>query len=276
MKPIKNDIMIKKKNFLVALFVATATLFTACSDDDDGTTPVIGPTGTIMVENQTLMDRMVTVSNVEISDDGWLLIYRNNAGILGTEILGYTHIESGSHQDVTVELDEDLEISSGEVLWAALHVDENDNNQLDWDGFTGVDIPVRSGDDPVAESFIVTIESNSVTAADQAISDDNSITVSNVLLEEAGWIVVHNDNDEGPGEEILAISGLITAGSHDNVEIEFEDSAEVNVGDKIWIMLHTDTGTAGVYEFNGGANGFDLPVLGADNKPVMTSITITE
>lgn len=266
--------MIKKRNFLVALFVATAALFTACSDDDDGTPPVIAPTGSIVVEDQNLMDGMLTISNVVISDDGWLVLYRDNAGVQGTEILGSSHIEAGTHEDVTVELDEGVELTTGETVWVALHVDDDDDGVLDWNGTSGTDVPIRSGTLNVAESFTVTIESNSVTAEDQAIADDNSITISNVTLEENGWIVVHNEVDGAPGE-VIGVSDLIVAGSHDDVKVILDESATVNVGDILWVMLHTDTGTAGLYEFD-GVNGFDLPVLNDDDTPVMISVTVTE
>jgi hypothetical protein len=266
--------MIKKKNYWLAFFLSTAMIFISCSDDDDGgTPPVIDPTGSIMVEDHSLMNGMVTINNVVISDDGWLVIYRDNVGAVGTEIIGYTHIDAGTHDDVTVELDED--VVDGETLWAALHVDDDDDGEFDWDGSTGTDVPIRTGVAHVAESFIVTVDSNSVTAENQSIGDDNSITVSNVMLEEAGWIVVHNDEDGNPGE-VLGVSDLITAGSHNNVVIDLGDS-EVNVGDTLWIMLHTDTGTAGEYEFDPESDDdFDLPILDGDNQPVMISITVTE
>ncbi|WP_029036097.1 DUF7282 domain-containing protein [Salinimicrobium xinjiangense] len=270
--------MIKQKNYLVVLFLATIGLFTACSDDDDGgAPPVIEPTGSIVVEDQTLMNGMVTVSNVEMSNDGWLVIYKDNAGVLGTEVLGHTHVEAGSHEDVTVELDESA-LTSGEVLWAALHVDSDEDGEFDWNGITGTDSPVRSGTVPVAESFTLNIDSsgemNTVSVGDQAVVD-GTITVDNVVLAEAGWIVVHANNDGAPGE-VVGISEVLTAGNHDDVTITFNDSAEVNVGDMLWIMLHSDTGVAGEYEFDGGDNGLDLPVFDGEGNPVMVSITVTE
>lgn len=267
--------MIRKKNFLVALFVATATFFTACSDDDDGgTPPVIAPTGSIEVDDQTVVNGTVTVNNVEISDDGWIVIYRDNAGVIGSEILGYHHIDDGEQENVVVDLNDDIEVTNGEMLWAGLHVDSNDDGEFDWDGTTGVDVPVGSGAMQVADSFTVTVdEPNSVTAGDQAVSE-NSITVDNVTMEEAGWLVVHADNEGAPGE-VIGISDVISAGSHDNVIVTFNDSADVNVGDTLWLMLHSDTGVAGEYEFD-GENGLDLPVMGSDDTPVMISITVTE
>lgn len=260
---------------MVVFFLAAATLFTACSDDDDGT-PVIEPTGSLMVEDQALVNGMITVSEVELSNDGWLVIYNDNNAVLGTEILGYTHVEAGTHDDVTVELEDDVEITSGDILWAALHIDDDEDGIFDWDGVTGIDVPIRSGVVTIAESFTVTTDSgetNAVTAEDQAVAD-GSITIDNVFLEEAGWVVVHNDADDAPGE-VIGVSEVLAAGSHDDVVVTFEETAEVNVGDVLWIMLHSDTGVAGDYEYD-GVNGLDEPILGDDNNPVMTSITIVE
>lgn len=264
--------MTKMKSFQLLFFLTTALFFSACSDDDDGgAPPVIDPTGSIEVENQTVVNGTLTIDMVVISEDGWLVIYRDNAGVQGTEVLGQTHLDAGTHNDVTVELDENVELIDGETLWAALHVDENEDGIFDWNGSTGIDVAIRTGLNNVAESFIVTVDS-SVTAEDQQVID-NTITVSNVNLQEAGWLVIHADADGSPGA-VIGVSDPLTAGSHDDVVITLDETAEVNVGDMLWIMMHSDTGVVGEYEFD-GANGLDLPVTDGEG-PIMTSITVTE
>ncbi len=268
--------MILKRNYFLLLFFFTAMFFTSCGDDDDAGIPVVAPTGSLGVGDQTIINGMITLDDVMISDDGWVVLYRDNSGTQGTEIVGQTFIEAGTYQDVMVELDTDADISDGETLWAALHVDINRDEVLDWDGTTGGDVPVRSGANNVSESFVVSLNlpgENSITAVDQPVTD-NSITVMNVSLEESGWVVVHADADGGPGE-VIGVSSVLAPGDHEDVVITLDDTAVVNVDDVLWIMLHLDNGVPGEYEFD-GANGFDPPVLDENDDPIMTSITITE
>lgn len=263
--------MILRRNYFLLLFFSTALFLTSCSDDDDaGTPPVVNPTGSLEVGDQAVVNGMVTIENVEVSDDSWIVIFRDNAGTQDTEILGQTHVDAGSHDNVTIDLG-DTDLTEGETLWAALHVDKGEPGIFDWDGTMGADVAIKSGNANVTRSFTVNL--NSLTVEDQAVVD-NTITISNVVLEGDGWIVVHADSEGAPGA-VIGVSELITAGSHDNVVITFDESAEVSVGDDLWIMLHEDTGVAGEYEFDGESE-FDHPLTGDDDAPIMTSITITE
>lgn len=265
--------MILKRNYFLLLLFSTAMFLTSCSDDDDsGTPPVVNPTGSLQVGDQAVMNGMITIDNVMVSDDSWVVIYRDGAGTQDNEVLGSTHVEAGNHDDVMVELDDVSSITDGETLWAALHVDSDEDGILDWDGTTGGDVAITNASD----SFVVTVDEdgeNAMTVEDQAVVD-NTLTVSNVQLAGAGWVVVHADNDGSPGE-VIGVSDVLAMGSSDDVAITLDESAEVAAGDTLWIMLHNDTGEDGVYEFD-GENGLDLPVMGDDNTPVMTSITVTE
>ncbi|NJW54486.1 hypothetical protein HC175_16370, partial [Salinimicrobium sp. CDJ15-91] len=50
---------------------------TSCSDDDDSI-DVIAPAGNLVVENQMLENNMLSISNVSMSQDGWVVIHRDN------------------------------------------------------------------------------------------------------------------------------------------------------------------------------------------------------
>ena len=118
---------------------------------------------------------------------------------------------------------------------------------------------------PVANAKLV--------VGDQTISQ-NQIWVNVADVPENGFIVIHKDNGMGgpvvPG--IVSEAKYITKGENKDVLVSLDATSTFMNGETLWIMLHQDTGTPGLYEFD-GANGFDGPFM-ANNMMVMTSIKI--
>lgn len=115
---------------------------------------------------------------------------------------------------------------------------------------------------------------DSFTATSQTLSQ-NMVMINSITLEDDGWVVIHADNGSDapvvPG--IISVPKYIEAGTSTNVMVQLDESATIADGDKIWIMLHTDDGVLGTYEFN-GTNGLDAPVTDSNDDVVMSSINI--
>jgi len=103
----------------------------------------------------------------------------------------------------------------------------------------------------------------SVAVSDQE-TDGTKVVVDQVVYEQAGWIVIHKDQDGKPGPVIGWAA--IQAGENMNVEVMLKETLMEST--KLWAMLHTDAGTMGEYEFPGD----DVPVK-VDDKIVMASFT---
>jgi len=104
----------------------------------------------------------------------------------------------------------------------------------------------------------------SVTVSDQAVKDD-SVTISKVISDGPGWIVIHLDN-HGPGA-VVGYAAL-RAGENTNVVVKIDTYTATP---KLYAMLHKDAGEVGVYEFPGA----DVPVkVGA--MMVNPSFTVTD
>ncbi len=118
---------------------------------------------------------------------------------------------------------------------------------------------------PVADAKLV--------VGDQTISQ-NKIWVSVADVPANGFIVIHKDDGAGgpvvPG--IVSEAKYITKGENKDVLVSLDATSMFMDGETLWVMLHEDTGTPGMYEFD-GANGFDGPFM-ANNMMVMTSIKI--
>lgn len=114
--------------------------------------------------------------------------------------------------------------------------------------------------------------SQTLTVSDQ-ISNRNSIVVSEVKVDQAGWVVVHRDNgNNGPVvPAIISTPKALAAGTNTNVKVEIPN-VSLTDGEKLWVMVHTDDGD-GMYEFDTDQS-VDGPVM-VDGNVLMTDIELS-
>lgn len=101
-------------------------------------------------------------------------------------------------------------------------------------------------------------------------SDGATVVIDSVVSEGDGFIVIHRDNDGSPGEVI----GHAPVSDGENTDVEVTLDGDVEDGETLWAMLHTDDNTMGTYEF-GDVEGADAPVTDADGDIVMQSFTVS-
>lgn len=265
-----------KKSYLLLLLMIMAVSFTSCSDDDDDGTPTMQPTGDLVVNDQSLENNMLTVSNVNMSDPGWVVIHRDNGSgepVVPDIISVPKYVAANESTNVTVQLADGVTLQDGETVWVMLHTDDGDE-VYEFDG-GDIDAPiVDASGNIVVKSIVVSIDAQpSVSVDDQALIN-NIITVSSITLNENGWVVVHADNGDAPQvPDIISQPVYLPAGSYTNVEVPMKDDVTVAANDQVWVMLHSDTNTEGLYEFDGGE--MDPPIV-VNEDIVMQEITITD
>ena len=272
-----------KKNYLLILLVVSMG-FVSCSDDDDNGDPMLEPTGSLMVEDQMLENNMLAISNVSMSDDGWVVIHRNteNGGPMVPEIISVPKmVEAGDLENIMVELKDGVEIEDGETLWAMLHTDDGATAEYEFNGTNGLDAPIKDASgNIVTKSFEVSVPmsaSDMLTVEDQVMAN-NVVEVAYINLSQDGYVVVHATNAAGDGPMVPAIISdpvYLEAGEHTDVEVPLKETAVVNAGDTVWVMLHGDTGTEMEYEFD-GENGLDLPITDEEGNVAVKPLVITE
>lgn len=270
-----------KKFYLLMLPMVLSLGLVSCSDDDDNIDPELPPTGSIVVDDEEMLqDRMLTINSVTMSDDGWVVVHRDNGGSpMVPEIISVPEpVEAGTTSNVMIELKDGVAVEDGETLWVMLHTDKGQIGTYEFDTVNGIDAPIMdASDNIVTESFMVSVETDApamLTATDQDLVN-GVVYVETITLEEDGYVVVHASNAAGDGPmvpEIISEPVYLEAGTYSNVGVPLTDDANVEAGDTLWVMLHKDTGEEGVYEFD-GSNGLDLPFMDGENI-VMTSITI--
>lgn len=129
--------------------------FTACSDDDDG--DIIPDTdASITAEDQTVEDNSLMVANVNVDDDGWIVVRRGSetGGIIADAV--FLDDEQTPRTDVRVPLHVDANLEDQETVVIMLYED-NDDNSFD----EATDFPFTDDmNNKVQATITVTVEEN--------------------------------------------------------------------------------------------------------------------
>ncbi|NGP87691.1 DUF7282 domain-containing protein [Fodinibius halophilus] len=249
----------------------------SCSDNGTGDDTNMEDPATLSVENQgTSNGNMLTIPEAKVSESAWVVIHRSNSsgdGPMVPDIIGKAMLESGTNTDVAIQLEES--VSDGEQLWAMLHKDTGTQGEYEFTGGDSPDQPITVDDKVLTKPFSISQTDPAIMADDQ-VNQSNSGGTFNVDVDaaEEGWIVIHRSNSAGDGPMVPDIIGkaAVDAGSNGTVQVTLNDGESVETGEKLWPMLHYDTGTDGEYEFD-GQSGLDQPVP-KDGSIVLTSFTV--
>ncbi|MFC4541930.1 hypothetical protein ACFO5R_08315 [Halosolutus amylolyticus] len=152
---------------------------------DDGLeeTPEEGTQSAMVTfEDQTTDGETVVVQNVTMASGGFVTIHDSSllvGNVIGSVIGTSEYLEPGTHENVTVTLDEPLE--EDETLIAMPHRDTNDNQTYDFVETDGQqDGPYLTPDDePVTDDAVVTVEDGAVDEepVDEAPDDSEETEV---------------------------------------------------------------------------------------------------
>jgi hypothetical protein len=116
---------------------------------------------------------------------------------------------------------------------------------------------------------------NSLVAEDQALeaAASNQVTVASVTMEEAGFVVIHQESTTAlvpsPGEVIG--HHVVQAGENTDVVVTLDRN--VRNGETLYAMLHEDTDDDGVYDFVSSGDP-DGPILGSDDQPIFDDFVV--
>ncbi len=253
----------------------------SCDDDDDtGITPVNEP-NRLSVMDQNLNDNMITVQTVTVEEDSWIVVHADNgsnAPIVPDIISEPEWVEAGTSTDVMVSINEMANIMDGDQLWVMLHTDTGTIGEYEFDGQNGFDPPITDMDDMIVmEPITISVEdpTGMLNVSSQTLTQ-NMIMVESATVNQNGWIVVHRDNgNNGPVvPEIISVPKWIEAGENMDVMVQIAENENLEDGEQLWVMLHTDTGTMGEYEFDGSDDSPDLPITDMEGNIVMSSINV--
>ncbi len=127
------------------------------SDEEDGRI-VEADTATVSISEQESDGSEVVVDSAQLSEGGFIAIHAGNAS--GDVVGNSDYLEAGSHEDITITLDEPMDEDFTAV--AMPHLDTNGNEAYD---FPGDDGPYTSNGTAVTDSANVTIVEETQTEA---------------------------------------------------------------------------------------------------------------
>ncbi|WP_435318599.1 DUF7282 domain-containing protein [Haloarchaeobius sp. TZWSO28] len=228
----------------------------------------------VQFTGQTSGGSTVVVDEVTLPEGGFVTIHDATLGdgktlesVRGTS----EYLEAGTHQNVTIHLDDTL--SSDATLFAMAHTDTNGDQRYTFVADGGsTDGPYTAGGDIVMQSADVTV-SATVSMADGPVADD-TVVVDRVELSQGGFVTVHDATvTEGAVfESIRGTSQYLSAGVHENVRITLEDPLTENT--TLVPMAHMDTDDDQTYTFDTSEGENDGPFT-ADGSAVVDTAAVT-
>ena len=138
-------IRILGRTVVVTLFIVTLVVVVFAQEGP-------GQTPSVVVNNQAPVNGTLTIGQVTVPQQAFLVIQRDPSGATGS-ILGRVALQTGSTANVVVPLDG--AVTPGEQLYAALYIDAAPVGVLE---APGADTPFLVNNQPVAQPFTITAE----------------------------------------------------------------------------------------------------------------------
>ena len=237
---------------------------------------------------QTSGGSTVVVENVTLSEGGFVTIHDASVAegnVLGSVVGSSAYLDAGTHENVTVHLDEPLRESGAFV--AMPHFDTDGDRVYDFVADNGeTDGPYTANGSAVVSQANVTV-SATVSMSDQP-TDGASVVVDRVELSQGGFVTVHDATvTEGAVfESIRGTSDYLAPGVHENVRVTLDVPVEENAtlvpmahmdtdGDQNYTFPESDGEADGPYTANGSAVVDTAAVTPSDTASVAFSEQVT-
>jgi PGF-CTERM protein len=237
---------------------------------------------------QTSGGSTVVVENVTLPEGGFVTIHDASVAegnVLGSVVGSSSYLDAGTHENVTVHLDEPLRESG--ALVAMPHFDTDGDRVYDFVADNGeTDGPYTANGSAVVSQANVTA-SATVSMSDQP-TDGHSVVVDRVELSQGGFVTVHDATvTEGAVfESIRGTSDYLAPGVHENVRVTLDAPVEENAtlvpmahrdtdGDRNYTFPESEGETDGPYTANGSAVVDTAAVTLSDTASVAFSEQVT-
>lgn len=116
---------------------------------------------------------------------------------------------------------------------------------------------------PISNQSLLPGAKNAVAVSDYTVG--KTVSVAIVLLQNPGYVMIHEDDKGNPGK-IIGTSKLLPAGESTNVVVNLTRASEE--GEELYAMLHLDDGDG---KFN--ATG-DTPLTDSEGNVVMMNFSV--
>jgi len=232
---------------------------------------------TVNMSDQPTDGSSVVVDRVELSENGFVTVHDSSLldGDTFDSVRGSSELlEAGVHEDVRVELDDELD--NEDTLVPMAHRDSNGDGEYTFVESEGSeDGPfVNDEGEAVTDTASVTpTNETNVTMSDTATSG-YYVQVDEVFVEEGGFVTVHDSTvlDNETFDSIRGSSDYLEPGLHRNVGVHLDEPLEED--DTLVPMAHRDTDGDEEYTFNESEGEEDGPYT-SDGEAVVDTAEAT-
>ncbi|WP_410766541.1 PGF-CTERM sorting domain-containing protein [Haloferax sp. DFSO60] len=231
-------------------------------------------TASVSFDNQATGGTTVVVDSVTLPEGGFVTIHDaslSDGNVLGSVAGSSAYLEPGTHENVTVYLDDPVAESGTYV--AMPHMDSDDDRVYSFVAENGeADGPYTADGEIVVDDAMVNA-SATVSMSDQPTTGD-TVVVDRVELSQGGFVTIHDATvTEGAVfESIRGTSGYLEAGVHENVRVELDNPVSENT--TLVPMAHMDTDGDQMYTFPESEGETDGPYV-ADGGAVVDTASVS-
>lgn len=99
------------------------------------------------IEDQTVQDNSVVITNVNTTRPGWIILYNEieDGSIDEDDIIGRAYVEAGTTDEVVVPFDDDFTYTPGQNIYSRLHVDDPADELFSFETDPTQDMPENFG-----------------------------------------------------------------------------------------------------------------------------------
>ncbi|MFC4357243.1 hypothetical protein ACFO0N_04680 [Halobium salinum] len=230
----------------------------------------------VTFEDQNTTGESVVVANATLPEGGFIAVLNESGDVVGAT----EYLENGTSENVSVPFLTPLDENDSGTYTAQLHMDTNDNQELDFLTSNGTeDTPyLDEANEAVADDAEVTVEANvtepepenaSVSFEDQNTTGE-SVTVANATLPEGGFIAVLNESGD-----VVGATDYLENGTSENVTVSLLTPLDENDSGVYTAQLHEDTNDNQELDFLTSNGTEDTPYLDENGTAVADSANVT-
>ncbi|MFC4407800.1 DUF7282 domain-containing protein [Haloarchaeobius iranensis] len=225
----------------------------------------------VTFEAQTSGGHTVTVDEVTMAEGGFVTIHDasvTEGNVFGSVLGTSTYLEEGTHENVTITLDDP--VSEDATLVAMAHRDTDGDRSYSFVASNGeADGPYTADGSAVVDTAAVTV-SATVSMDDGAVAND-TVVVDRVALSEGGFVTVHDATvtDGAVFDSIRGTSQYLEAGVHENVRVTLDEPLTEDT--TLVPMAHEDSDGDGTYTFEESEGAADGPYTANGSAVVDTA-----
>jgi PGF-CTERM protein len=255
---------------------AAGTAGVAAADGSVAAGTAQSDAATVTMSDQTTGGTTVVVDEVTLPDGGFVAIHDGTVTEGGektfSSVIGSSgYLSAGTHENVTVHLDEPVEEDG--TLVAMPHQDTDGDHTYSFVASSG------AADRPYTADGEVVIDPASVTASatvnvTEQPSTGASVVVDRVELAQDGFVTVHDSSlQDGATLDSVRGSTYLEAGVHEDVRVALDEPLTSN--DTLIPMAHRDTNDNEQYDFVTSEGETDGPFVDHDGDIVLASAPVT-